>query len=237
MLFVEFYLWNNYFASFLPVVVGTTTTETGYIGNIYSIGSCTWSFVAGIILYKTGGFKWQALLFGWPVTTLGCGLMIYFRQPGVNVGYIVMCQIFIAIGGGTLVICEQVAGMAATTHQFVAIVLAIQGMSSQVGGAIGSVIAANIWQSNFPARLVEYLPPDVTANSTLFAEIYEDITVQLSYAGTPTGDAIVRAYGDTQRLMCGAATGILALGLAAILLWRNIDTRARKQVKGTVWAG
>jgi hypothetical protein len=42
ILFVEFYLWNNYFFSFLPVVVGTTTAQTGYIGNIYSIGSCTW---------------------------------------------------------------------------------------------------------------------------------------------------------------------------------------------------
>lgn len=235
VLFIEFYLWNNYFSSFLPVVVGTTTAQTGYIANIYSIGSCTWSFVAGAILYKTGGFKWQALLFGWPVTTLGVGLMIYFRQPGVDVGYIVMCQIFIAIGGGTLVICEQVAGMAATTHQYVAIVLAIQGMSSQIGGAIGSVIAANLWQANFPDRLREYLPAEIQSNSTEFNLIYEDITTQLGYIGTPAGDAIVRSYGDTQRLMCAAATGILVLALAAILLWRNIDTRARKQVKGTVW--
>jgi hypothetical protein len=193
------------------------------------------SFVAGAILYKTGGFKWQAILFGWPVTALGVGLMIYFRQPGVNVGYIAMCQIFIAIGGGTLVICEQVAGMAATTHQFVAIVLAIQGMSAQVGGAIGSVIAANIWQANFPDRLREYLPPAKVSNATEFNLIYEDITTQLGYLGTPTGDAIVRSYGDTQRLMCAAATGILAIGLAAILMWKNIDTRARKQVKGVVF--
>lgn len=235
VLFIEFYLWNGYFFSFLPVVVGTTTQQTTYIGNIYSVGSCGWSFIAGAILYKTGGFKWQALLFGWPVTTLGVGLMIYFRQPGVNVGYIVMCQIFIAIGGGTLVICEQVAGMAATTHQYVAIVLAIQGMSSQIGGAIGSVIAANIWQGNFPKRLMEYLPTEVSSNTTEFNLIYEDITTQLGYLGTPAGDAIVRSYGDAQRLMCAAATGILALGLVAILMWRNIDTRARKQVKGTVF--
>lgn len=235
VLFIEFYLWNNYFSSFLPVVVGTNPTQTNYITSIYSLGSCSWSFVAGYILWKTGGFKWQALLFGWPVTVLGVGLMIYFRQPDVNVGYIALCQIFIAIGGGTLVICEQVAGMAATTHQFVAIVLAIQGMSSQIGGAIGSVVAANLWQSTFPDRLQRYLPQEVSSNSTLFNSIYEDITVQLEYAGTPTGDAIVRSYGDAQRLMCATATGILALALAAILLWRNIDTRARKQVKGTVF--
>lgn len=235
VLFIEFYLWNNYFFSFLPVVVGTTTQQTGYIANIYSVGSCAWSFIAGAILYKTGGFKMQSLFFGWPVTALGVGLMIYFRQPDVNAGYIVMCQIFIAIGGGTLVIAEQVAGMAATTHQFVAIVLAIQGMSSQVGGAIGSVVAANIWQANFPDRLREYLPQEAQANATEFNLIYQDITTQLGYIGTPTGDAIVQSYGDTQRLMCAAATGILALALVAILMWQNIDTRARKQVKGVVF--
>lgn len=235
VLFVEFYLWNNYFSSFVQVVVGQDIVRTGYIQNIYSIGSCTWSFVAGFILLKTGGFKWQAILFGWPVTAMGVGLMIYFRQPGVGVGYIVMCQIFIAIGGGTLVICEQVAGMAATTHQFVAMTLAIQGTSSQIGGAIGSTIAAAIWQANFPDKLLQYLPVEVSSNATAFGEIYQMLDVQLSYVGTPTGDAIVRAYGDTQRLMCAAATGILAIALAAILMWRNIDTRQRKQVKGMVF--
>ena len=63
--------------------------------------------------------------------------MIQFRQPDVNVGYIIMCQIFIAFAGGTLVITEQIAVMAATTHQYVAVVLAVQYMFSSIGGAIG----------------------------------------------------------------------------------------------------
>lgn len=32
--------------------------------------------------------------------------MIHFRQPDINIGYIVMCQIFIAFARGTLVICQ-----------------------------------------------------------------------------------------------------------------------------------
>jgi hypothetical protein len=35
-------------------------------------------------------------------------------------------QIFIALGGGALVICEQLAAMAATSHQYVAVVLAVE---------------------------------------------------------------------------------------------------------------
>ena len=70
---------------------------------IYSVGSCIWSFGAGILIAKTGRFKAQALFFGVPVTLLGAGLMVHFRQPNVNIGLIVMCQVFIACAGGTLV--------------------------------------------------------------------------------------------------------------------------------------
>jgi MFS family permease len=101
--FFGFYMWNGQFASILQVVPGLTITETTYIGNIYSIGACLWSFAAGVLIARTGRFKAQALYFGVPVTLLGAGLMVHFRQPDVNIGYIVMCQIFIAFAGGTLV--------------------------------------------------------------------------------------------------------------------------------------
>lgn len=166
---------------------------------------------------------------------MGVGLMIHSRQPGVNVGYIIMCQIFFAIGDGTIVICEQVAGRAATTHQSVAMVLAIQGTSTQTGGTIGSTIAAAIWQANFPDKLIVYLSTEFSSNATAFGEIYHMLDTQLSYVGIPTGDATVKSYGDTQRLMCAAATGILAFGLPGILTWRNINTRQWKQVKRMVF--
>jgi len=109
VIFFGFYMWNGMFFSFLQVVPDLTITEATYIGNIYSIGSCLWSFAAGILIAKTGRFKAQALFFGVPVTLLGAGLMIPFRQPDVNIGFIIMCQIFIACAGGTLV--SKVKGM------------------------------------------------------------------------------------------------------------------------------
>jgi len=145
VLFVSFFIWNSYFQSFLQVVNGLTITEASYVGNIYSIGSCFWSLVVGVLIRWTGRFKWLALYFGVPLNILGVGLMIAFRQPDVNVGYVIMCQIFIAFAGGTLVICEQLAAMAATSHQLVAVVLAVEGMYSNIGGAIGSTVAAAVW--------------------------------------------------------------------------------------------
>lgn len=233
VLFIEFYIWNSYFTSFLQVVPGMNLTQTGYISNIYSIGSCFLAIFSGLYLRKTGDFKKQSLFFGLPLTLLGVGLMIHFRQPDVNIGFIIMCQIFIAFGGGCLVITQQVGAMAATTHQYVAVVLAVEGMFSSVGGAIGATVAAAIWTGKFYPSLQRLLPAESLDQA---ATIYGDLEVQMSYPlGTPTRDAINKAYGESQMIMCVAATAILSLAVAAVFMFRDIDVRQRKQVKGLVF--
>ncbi|KAK3690258.1 major facilitator superfamily domain-containing protein [Podospora appendiculata] len=232
VLFVSFYIWDSYFSSLLQVVYGLSVTHSSYIVNIYSMGSCFWSFVVGGLIRSSGRFKWLALYFGVPLTTLGVGLMIHFRQPDVNIGYIIMCQIFIALSGGTLVICEQIAVMAATSHQYIAVVLAIESMFSSVGGAIGSTIAAAIWNGVFPVRLAEYLPAESKGE---FSTIYASIVTQMSYErGTPTRDAINQAYGDAQKYMLIAATVVQVISFVSVAMWRDIKVKDFKQVKGNV---
>lgn len=230
--FISFYIWDSYFLSFLQVVNGLTITESSYVGNIYSIGSCFWAIIVGLLIRKTGRFKWLALYFGVPVTMLGVGLMIKFRQPDVNIGYIIMCQIFIAFAGGTIVITEQTAVMAAASHQYVAVVLAVEAMFSAIGGAIGLTVSAAIWQSVFPDKLKEYLPEESMKN---FTDIYEQLNVQLSYPiGSPTRIAIQKAYGDGQRAMLIGGTAVLVVCVAAVAMWRDINVKNIKQVRGNV---
>ncbi|PTB50023.1 hypothetical protein M431DRAFT_499479 [Trichoderma harzianum CBS 226.95] len=231
--FVSFYIWDSYFLSFLQVVNGLNVTESSYVGNIYSIGSCLWAILVGFVIRYTGKFKPICLFFGVPVTILGVGLMIHFRQPDVNIGYIIMCQIFIAFAGGTIVICEQTAIMAATSHQYVAVVLAVEAMASSIGGAIGSTVAAAVWQAVFPKKLGQYLPESAQGNLT---DIYGSLDVQLSYPmGSPERIAIQQAYGDSQKMMLIAGTAVLSLSVVGTAMWRNIDVRQHKQVKGTVF--
>ena len=233
VLFVAFYIWDSYFQSFLQVVNNLSITEASYVVNIYSIGSCFWALVIGVYIRVTGRFKNIALYFGVPFTILGVGLMIRFRQPNHNVGFIVMCQIFYAFAGGTLVICEQLAAMAATDHQHVAVVLALEGMFSQVGGAIGSTVAAAVWTGTFPERLLHYLPAETQAESTA---IYASLVTQLSYpVGSSTRIAVQQAYGDSQKYMLIGATAILVLAIPAVAVWRDIDVKKNKQVKGMVF--
>ncbi|EAA30758.1 MFS general substrate transporter [Neurospora crassa] len=232
-LFVSFYIWDSYFSSFLQVVNNLDVVKTSYVVNVYSVGSCFWSLLVGWAVRKTNRFKWLAVYFGVPVTILGVGLMIHFRQPNENVGYIVMCQIFIATAGGTLVICEQMAVMAATSHEFIAVVLAIEAMFSNVGGAIGSTVASAIWTGVFPKHLAKYLPASEQQNLTA---IYGSIVTQLSYPyGSETRNAIARAYGDSQKYMLIAATAIQAISMVSVLFWRDIKLDNVKQNKGLVF--
>jgi hypothetical protein len=187
----------------------------------------------GVIIRFNGRLKWQALYFGVPLTVLGVSLMIHFRQPDSHIGFIVMCQIFIAFGGGILVICEQMTVMAVSSQRDVPAVLAMESMIANVGGSIGSTIAAAMWTGIFPQKLMKYLPESAMSN---FANIYGDLTVQSSYPwGSETRVAINKAYGDTQRLMLIAATCLYSITLVSVLMWKNLNVKKIEQVKGMVW--
>jgi MFS family permease len=231
-LFLSYFCWNSYFSSFLQVVVDLSVADASYVVQAYTVGTCLSSIAVGLVIRYTGRYKPACLYFGIPLSILGLGLMIKFRQPGVNVGYVVMCQIFMAFAAGTVIICDEIAIMAAASHQHIAIVLAVLGVFSNIGGAIGLTIAAAIWQGVFPNKLAEYLPASELPNLPL---IYEDITTQLSYPmGSPTRLAIQHAYGDAQKMLLIAGTAVWTLGLVAVFIWRDIKVTGIKQVKGLV---
>ena len=231
-LFVSFYCWNSYFSSFLQVVNDLSVTDASYVVQTYTVGSVLCSLAVGLLIHYTGRYKPVCLYFGIPLSILGMGLMINFRRPDGNVGYIVMCQIFMSFAAGTNIICDEIAIMAAASHQHIAVVLAVLGMFGNIGGAIGLTIAAAIWQSVLPKKLAEYLPASELPN---LPTIYEDITVQLSYAvGSPARIAIQHAYGDAQMLMLIAGTAVWTVGIVAVVMWRDIRVIGIKQTKGHV---
>ncbi|CAD6440531.1 b4aa8a9d-069b-49f1-8cd9-551315fc6011 [Sclerotinia trifoliorum] len=203
-LYCAWYIWDSYFYSMLTVV-----------------------------FKYNGRLKWLAMYFGVPVTILAVGLMIKFRQPDTNIGYIVMTHIFIAFGGGTLVMCEQMTVMAVSSHQHIPAALPIEAMIASIGGAIGSTIAAALWTAIFLVKLAELLPPSAQAD---FKTIYGSLTVQSSYPiGSQTRTSINQAYGDTQMLMLICATCLYSVTLVSTMLWRDINVKQIKQIKGRIW--
>lgn len=231
--FIAFYLWDSYYVSYLQVVHRLSISTAGYVNNIFSIGSCFWGLVVAVAIRIVGRIKPLALYFGAPLNLLGVGLLIHFRQPAHHIGYVVMCQIFIAFAGGTFVICEEMAAMAAVNHSDVAAILAVLGLSAAVGGAIGSSMAGAIWTNTLPAALEAALPESEKANA---AKIYGSLKVQLEFEwGSEARMAIIKAYAMAQERMTIAATSVLVLTFVCIVVWRDYKIKDMKNVKGMVF--
>jgi hypothetical protein len=229
---ISYYCWANYFTSFLQVVNDLSLAEAGYVNNTFNVVSGVLLLFVGFLIRKTGRFKWL-LYIAVPLYIFAQGLMIYFRRPDQTVGYLVMCQVFISIGGSIFIIIQQIAILAAVDHQQVAAALALLNVVGTVGDAMGATISGSIWTNTFQKALGRYLPesalPDLDA-------IYEDLDTQLSYpVGSAVRLAIQKAYGYSQTRMLAAGTGVMVLAFVWILMIRNINLTKVSQVKGMVF--
>ncbi|KAM5432754.1 hypothetical protein MferCBS31731_007378 [Microsporum ferrugineum] len=232
-LFVSFWCWNSFFSSYLQVVNDLSVENASYVVQAYTVCSVLSAIAVGSMIHYTGRFKPICLYVGIPLSTLGSGLMIYFCKIDSSIGYIIMCQIFISIAAGTIMVCDEVAILAAASHQHVAVCIAVLGMFGNVGGAVGLTVASAIWQSIFPKKLEDYLPAQELSN---LPEIYANISTQLSYpVGSATRLGIQHAYRDAQMSMLAVGTAIWAVGLLAVIIWRDINVIGIKQSKGHVW--
>ena len=143
------YCWSYYFTSWLQVNNDLSITTSNYIVNIFDMVSGVLLLATGWLIRRVGRYKWT-LYIAIPLYIFAQGLMIYFRQPNVNVGYQVMCQIFLAIGGSTFILVEQLAILAAVDHQHVATALAVLNVVGTIGDSAGLTISTVIWQNTYP---------------------------------------------------------------------------------------
>ncbi|KAK0113637.1 hypothetical protein ONS95_013883 [Cadophora gregata] len=224
--------WATYFTSFLQVVTNVGPAEAGYIGSTFQVVSGVLLFFVGYLIRRTGRFRW---LFYWavPLYVFALGLMIHFRSPNGKVGYLIMCEIFISMGGAVFILCMQLAVLAAVDHQHVAAALAILFVSGGFGAAIGSAISGAIWTNTFAGGLVKYLPESALPD---LMTIYGSLPVQLSY---PVGSAerlgIQKAYGYAQTRMLATGTGIMSLSFIWMFLMKNLKVSEMSQTKGVVF--
>lgn len=231
VIFVAYYAWDSYYSSYLQVVHGLSITEAGYINHIYGFGSTIWAVVVGYLIKVSDRYKWLAWL-ALPVHILGGVSLILFRRPDTEIGFLVLAQVLLTIGGSTLVMCDQMAVMAVSSHEDLASVMAILSLSYYVGSAGGNALSGSIWNSVLPNALAETLPdmskPELKA-------LCSDLKRQLSYPmGSPTRDAIIAAYSTAQVKMCMTGAAISLLEIVAVAVWRDAIVSKVHQVKGKV---
>lgn len=232
ILFFSFYSWDLYYNYFVRVVYDLSISDAGYMTQVYNVGSTFVGAVFGIYVRWAKRFKYACLFFALPLLSLGAGLMIKFRGQEGSLGYLIMCQIFIAFGGGTIVIGEQMAAMAAADRDGVPLMLSLVGLSSSVGGAIGQAVSAAINSNIFPNALASRLPEAERGNTTTI--FLGGTNTQLTYpVGSPERDAINYAWTRSQYYSSISATAVLVLAIPAIAAWKNYHV-GKQQNKGTV---
>ncbi|KAF2683185.1 siderophore iron transporter mirB [Lentithecium fluviatile CBS 122367] len=204
---IAFYSYKRYFNSYLQVVFQRSVAEAGYITNVYNIVSCAWSIVIGGILKVTNRYKWVAVV-SVPIQILMTGLMIHFRKPNSPLNALIVVEVFSAICGANFFQVTQVAIRAAVPDKDIDVAVAILLMFSAVGGALGQAVCAAIWTHVVPVQLEKHLPEDRKNEA---ARIYGSLDVQLEYAWeSPERQAVVRAFGDAQKVMVIVGTCALA---------------------------
>ena len=229
---IAYYCWDDYFSQFLQVVNDASITAAGTINNVFNVVNGVWLIVVGLAIRRTGRFKWL-LWFSVPLFTLFEGLMIYFKRPDQKIGYLVMCQIFMSIGGGAIIICQQVAVLATAHHNDAAAALALLNMFGTTGYAVGSTVSGAIWTNVFPNALLKYLPEESQAD---WEDIYDSLDVQLSYpVGDATRIAIQKAYAIAQQDMVIAGTAFMALSLIFVWMIKDLRLNNIQQVKGVLF--
>ncbi|KAJ5707806.1 hypothetical protein N7488_007607 [Penicillium malachiteum] len=229
---ISYYCWYNYYQNFLQVVNDMSITTSGYVMNIFDIVSGVLLLAVGWVIRRTGRFRWT-LYISVPLYVFTQGLMIYFRKPNSSVGYQIMCQIFISIGGSIFIIVEQLGILAAVDHQHVATALALLNVIGTIGDSAGYTICTAIWTNTFKKALAHYLPESAMGD---LDSIYNSVDVQISYApGTAIRTAIQHAYAYSEVRLLAAGLGVMSLAFIWMFMIKDIDLNKVKQTKGMVF--
>ncbi|KAH8898009.1 major facilitator superfamily transporter [Thozetella sp. PMI_491] len=235
-IFLSTFIWNAYYGSYLQVVHNLSITVANYVLNCYSLTSYfTGPFIA-LFIRHTGYVKYPAYI-GIPIYVLGTALIVYFRHPDTNVGYLAMCQVLVGFGVELLQVMSHLALMAKAGPSNVAVAMAIYGLFGSIGASTSYAIAGGMWTNIFPYNLEAFLPDEYKGQAH---EIYGDITKQMQFPiGHPVRDAVIAAYADVARKMVIVGACLIPLVIGAVAIWKNFNVKEmegeEKQEKGNVF--
>ncbi|KAL1797182.1 hypothetical protein ACET3X_003788 [Alternaria dauci] len=226
---IAFYSYRMMYSSYLQVVFQLPIAKAGYITNIFNIVSCTWAIIISFAMKYTDTYKWGAIV-AVPIQITCTGLLIMLRHPGSPMAALVTVEVIGAMASAMLYNVEQVAIMMAVPHDQVAVAIALLNVTTAVGGAIGQSVSSTLWAQIVPKKLAEYLPE---GSKHLAPLIYGDIRKQTGLPwGSPEREAVVRAFGDAQKVMVMIGTITFVPCFIWVAMLKNSRMSERKPRKG-----
>ncbi|PWN52712.1 MFS general substrate transporter [Violaceomyces palustris] len=204
--FASFYISWTFLSSFIQILKGWDQTKTGYFATTQNVTSTLTGIVVGSLMAMTRRFK-TLLVGGLVVRIIGVGMMIRYRTSEDPTYMLVLCQLLQGIGGGSVAITMQVAVQVTVKHSDVAIVTALELLTTEIGAAIGSATAGWMFTAHLPSKLRENLPG---MDESQLESIYGSLQTALSYPlGSEERQAIIRSWVDVMRTLCVTATLVL----------------------------
>ncbi|KAI9706769.1 MAG: hypothetical protein M1820_004739 [Bogoriella megaspora] len=235
--FMAFYLSvYPYFISYLLVVQNKSVTAAGHITQTFAFTSTVTSIIVSFLIKYTRHYKYFITL-GSAIYLMGIGLMIRYRTQNTSTGALVGTQIAVGIGGGMLNVPAQLGVQASVSHQKVAAATAVFLTILEIGGAVGNAISGAVWTSQIPKKLAAYLPPETQSQAaTIFGSVTAASTTYPM--GSPTRDAINRAYQETMTIILTIAVCVCIPLIPLSLLMKNyrldtLDQHVKGKVVGT----
>ena len=223
--------YKIYYSSYLQVVFSLSVAKAGYITNIFNLVSCLWGLLFAFLIRRSDRYKWAAIV-ALPIQLLMTGLLIQFRQPGTPIRLLVMVEVCNAMCGAMMVAAQQLAIMSAVPHENVAVGLALLSMATSVGGSVGQTVSTALWTNTVERMIGEYLPLGMRDQKQA---IYSSLEVQLGFGwASPQRQAVVRAYGDAQRLMVIFGTCALVPCIVWVAMLKDYKLSERGARKGLI---
>ncbi|PWY99830.1 MFS general substrate transporter, partial [Testicularia cyperi] len=204
--FASFYISWTFLSSFIQILKGWDQTRTGYFATTQNVTSTITGIVVGSLMAMTRRYK-TLLMIGLVVRLIGVTLMIRYRTADDPTFMLVFCQLLQGIGGGSIAITMQVAVQVTVRHADVAIVTALELLTTEIGAAVGSATAGWLFQTYLPAKLEAGLP---NMDPTELRQVYGSLQKALSYPiGSPERTAIIHAWVEVMRILSITATIVL----------------------------
>ncbi|EPQ29263.1 uncharacterized protein PFL1_03018 [Pseudozyma flocculosa PF-1] len=229
--FASFYISWTFLSAFIQILKGWDQTRTGYFATTQNVTSTVTGIVVGSLMAMTRRFK-TLLVGGLVIRLVGVSMMIRYRNADDSTWMLVLCQLLQGIGGGSIAITMQVAVQVTVRHSDVAIVTALELLTTEIGAAMGSATAGWMLKSYLPAALAAHLPG--MEREELDA-VYGSLQAALKYPiGSAERSGIIAAWVQVMRYLCITAT--LAL-LPALFFGIAIPDTHLPDVHGAAAAG
>ncbi|SPO26103.1 related to siderophore iron transporter mirc [Ustilago trichophora] len=201
--FASFYISWTFLSSFVQILKGWDQTKTGYFATTQNVTSTITGIVVGSLMAMTRRYK-MLLMIGLVVRVLGVTLMVRYRTADDPTYMLVLCQLLQGIGGGSIAITMQVAVQVTVRHADVAIVTALELLTTEIGAAIGSATAGWMFQTYLPAQLQQNLP---NMDADELKLVYGSLQKALSYPiGSDERTAIINSWVHVMRMLSIVAT-------------------------------